>query len=380
VGNQKKLGESSDAVAKQQYTSDLKASSLLLGELEHPNKMPFSGVLTWFDAPSDSAPHGSGGLPVVIPSAVGVPALSSLIGMAVNFQPGGWDGHSPTDKIGVITAASAGEPEADGAVPVHVEGYIYAHDFESAATDIKLNQSALGFSIETAKTRLQAGTFNGEEVAVVSDIGYFTGAAILLKSTAAWRETALAAAEDDSLGKEDENSVEEQLKALMASVEALRTFVESKFAVQEETTEVVASEEAEVTEEAAAEEAAPAEETSEAVQEEASVEATEEASIEAAEEVDAVDVEALQADLQAAQDRIATLEADLEASKREATSLQAASRKSVPYAGALMAKFGLNEADEETNLMAEIDKRTDLSIEERIAAKLELRQKRMRQQ
>jgi hypothetical protein len=36
---------------------------------DHPNRMPFSGVLTHLGIPSDNAPHGSGKLVMMLRSA-----------------------------------------------------------------------------------------------------------------------------------------------------------------------------------------------------------------------------------------------------------------------------------------------------------------------
>lgn len=40
---------------------------------DHPNKMPFSGVLTKLDEPSDEAPHGTGGRKIIITSEAATP-------------------------------------------------------------------------------------------------------------------------------------------------------------------------------------------------------------------------------------------------------------------------------------------------------------------
>jgi hypothetical protein len=50
----------------------------------HPNKMPFSGVLTRIEEPPDRPPEGSGGRHIVISAEAAEKALSSPLGMAVD--------------------------------------------------------------------------------------------------------------------------------------------------------------------------------------------------------------------------------------------------------------------------------------------------------
>ena len=92
----------------------------------HPNKMPFSGIMTRIDEPSDRPPEGSGGRLITISAEAAEKALSSLLGMAVDYKPN-LDGHDPKNKIGVITAATI---EGDA---ILIEGFIYAADFPEVA-------------------------------------------------------------------------------------------------------------------------------------------------------------------------------------------------------------------------------------------------------
>src|SRR5437868_14820387 len=70
----------------------------------HPNRMPFRGVLTILDTPSDRPPAGARGHRVVRTRAAAEAALPSLIGMAVDFTAG-FDGHDARRKVGIITSA-----------------------------------------------------------------------------------------------------------------------------------------------------------------------------------------------------------------------------------------------------------------------------------
>src|SRR5437868_7062520 len=111
---------------------------------DHPNRMPFSGVLVQLDRLSDGAPSGSGGRRIIVTAEAGRKALPSLLGMAVNFTPS-FDGHSPRHKIGVITSADV----VGNAIVI--AGLIYAADFPETAGLIKALKNDLGFSFEAQR-------------------------------------------------------------------------------------------------------------------------------------------------------------------------------------------------------------------------------------
>lgn len=380
MDKEKQLGEISNDNLDVAKSTNLKASSFSLGDLEHPNQMPFSGILTWFDAPSDNPPNGSRGRNVVIPKEVGIPALSSLKGMAINYVSGSMDGHNPQQKIGVITDAHVGEPVEDGSLPVYVDGYIYAYDFEDVAVNIKASQSVLGFSYETAKTIIEDGVWNGEQVAMVKQLGWFTGASVLYKMSAAYQTTSLVASADENTEKEVDIVDMEQFEQLMQAINGLREYVDVKFgevielqagaenkeAEQEEkqeVKEVEKEEEQEVKEVEKEEEQAEKEEDKEAVKEvvkEEQVEEKEEVEVKASAEL-----EALKTQLEAAKQELADIKASAD--------LQASARKSVAYPTTLLSKYDMNEKDEATELLASIDAKKDLSVEERMALKFAVR-------
>src|ERR1700685_4082674 len=95
----------------------------------HPNRVPFEGVLTVVNAPSDKAPAGARGHRVMLTREAAENALPSLLGMAVDYRPG-WDGHDARRKIGLLT-----EADVVGAKLV-VRGYLYARDFPEVAKSI----------------------------------------------------------------------------------------------------------------------------------------------------------------------------------------------------------------------------------------------------
>jgi hypothetical protein len=145
----------------------------------HPNRVPFEGVLTVVNTPSDKAPTGARGHRVMLTREAAEKALPSLLGMAVDYRPG-WDGHDARRKIGLLTEANV-----IGSKLV-VKGYLYARDFPEAALAIKAHASeSMGMSYELADARVEDMRADIWKLTRVT----FTGAAILLREKAAYRET-----------------------------------------------------------------------------------------------------------------------------------------------------------------------------------------------
>lgn len=160
----------------------LDAMSLQMPDVEdHPNRMPFSGILTRIDEPSDAPPNGSTGKCTFIPRAVAEQAIPSLLGMAVDYTKD-FDGHDKKAKIGVIT-----EARIEGNA-IHIAGFLYANDFPEECARIKAEKNRLGFSYEclVAVSDLEADPW-------VIERCVFTGAAVLYKHLAAYTTTSLAA-------------------------------------------------------------------------------------------------------------------------------------------------------------------------------------------
>lgn len=161
-----------------------KAVSLDLPRVDgHPNRMPFSGILTRIDVASDKAPHGSNGKRIILTKSAAEAALDSLLGMGVDLKKD-FDGHDAQNKVGLITAA-----RIDGDA-IRIEGFIYASDFPREALRIHMDQADLGFSFEAQNLAVESL----ETDPLVIKRCVFTGAAILLRNDAAYQTTALAAA------------------------------------------------------------------------------------------------------------------------------------------------------------------------------------------
>lgn len=145
----------------------------------HPNRVPFEGVLTLVDVASDKAPSGARGHRVVLSRTAAEAALPSLLGMAVDFKAG-WDGHDARQKCGIITAAGISGNE------LRVSGYLFARDFAEMMTEMEAHgNDALGMSYELA----DAHVANMRAATWTLTRATFTGAAILLRTKAAYRST-----------------------------------------------------------------------------------------------------------------------------------------------------------------------------------------------
>ena len=143
----------------------------------HPNRLPFEGVLTLIDVPSDKAPSGSRGHRVVLTRQAAETALPSLLGMAVDYKDG-WDGHDARQKCGIITAASIEGKQ------LTVAGYLFARDFPEMEQKVQI-EGAMGMSYELA----DAHVADMRAPIWMLTRATFTGAAILLRDKAAYRNT-----------------------------------------------------------------------------------------------------------------------------------------------------------------------------------------------
>jgi len=145
----------------------------------HPNRVPFEGVLTCIDEPSSRPPSGARGHRVILTRSAALEALPSLMGMAVDFAQG-WDGHDARRKCGIITHA-----DVDGS-SLRVSGYLFGKDFPEVVE--RMCQSAtgtMGMSYEIADAHVE--DMNSEIWTLTR--ATFTGAAILLREKAAYRNT-----------------------------------------------------------------------------------------------------------------------------------------------------------------------------------------------
>ena len=148
----------------------------------HPNRLPFEGCLTLVDVPSDRAPSGARGHRVVLTRAAAEAALPSLLGMAVDYKAT-WDGHDARQKCGIITAAHLEGQR------LMVSGFLFAHDFpelERKMGSVTVNANGeMGMSYELADAHVADMKAQVWRLTRAT----FTGAAILLREKAAYRNT-----------------------------------------------------------------------------------------------------------------------------------------------------------------------------------------------
>jgi len=154
----------------------------------HPNKLPFKGILTRIDEPSDSAPGGSKGKRVLLTRDAAERALPTLLGMPVDAKAN-MAGHDIKSKIGTITAATI-EGNA-----IHIEGFLYAADFPDEVRRIQAERDSLGFSWEIQNIFVR--DIDADPMEITDCI--FTGAAILYKDKAAYTTTSLAAQAEEKI-------------------------------------------------------------------------------------------------------------------------------------------------------------------------------------
>jgi len=145
----------------------------------HPNRVLFDGVLTLVDTASDKAPAGARGHRVILTREAAERALPSLLGMAVDYRPS-WDGHDARRKIGLLTEANLAGNR------IEVRGYLYARDFPDVTRMINADSPrSLGMSYEVADAHVEDMNADIWKLTRVM----FTGAAILLREKAAYRDT-----------------------------------------------------------------------------------------------------------------------------------------------------------------------------------------------
>lgn len=180
----------------------LSAMAIEVPEVDgHPNRVPFSGVLTIVDEPSDNPPGGSKGKRVLIPKEVAEEALSSLLLMGVDYSDN-LSEHDPTQKIGVITSAEIVGNE------LRIAGFLYGADFPAVVAELQELKDKLGFSYE-CKVAVKDWKASVLEVSRV----VFTGAAVLFKDKAAYTTTSFEA----SAASEENSMTREEMEQLMAS-------------------------------------------------------------------------------------------------------------------------------------------------------------------
>ena len=187
-------------------TIDLESMAIEMPAVSrHPNRLPFRGVLTLVDVPSDRPPVGAREHRVLLTRKAAESALPSLLGMALDYTPA-LDAHDAKRKVGIITSADVVESSVDGprsaavnlnpSTVLEVSGYLFAKDFPEVVRELRRHASRLGMSYEISDARVEnihASVWTLTEVT-------FTGAAILRREKAAYQETWIALEEPSVAG------------------------------------------------------------------------------------------------------------------------------------------------------------------------------------
>lgn len=150
-------------------------------EKQHPNSMKFEGVLLQLDEASTKPPNGAKGHRILVPKIVAQKRLDTLLGMGVNLSSEK-DGHAPQRKVGVINKAWIKGSQ------LWISGQIWKKDFPDA--EKALNSKKLGMSFEGSEVQIED---QNAHIWSVKDL-VFTGAALLLKTAAAYYKTEALAA------------------------------------------------------------------------------------------------------------------------------------------------------------------------------------------
>jgi hypothetical protein len=130
---------------------ELKSMALTMPEVAgHPNRVPFEGVLTMVDVPSEQSPSGAKGHRVVLTKRAAETALPSLLGMALDYSPS-LDRHDVRRKVGVITRA-----EIVGR-SLELGGYLFARDFPEIVEEIAKEGVLRTHSSSFSDARREAG-------------------------------------------------------------------------------------------------------------------------------------------------------------------------------------------------------------------------------
>jgi hypothetical protein len=163
----------------------LEALAVTLPEVAgHPNRVEFEGVLTLIDEASNRPPSGARGHRVILTRSAAMAALPSLLGMGVDHSPA-WDGHDAQRKCGIITQA-----DVEGN-RLKVSGYLFGKDFPEVQRHIQRSQpGTMGMSYELSDAHVADMSADIWTLTRAT----FTGAAILLREKAAYRNTSFALA------------------------------------------------------------------------------------------------------------------------------------------------------------------------------------------
>ena len=161
-------------------TIALESMAVAMPEVDgHPNRAAFRGVLTVVDEPSQRAPSGSKGRRVVLTRVAAEAALPSLLGMALDYAPS-FDRHDVRRKVGVITSAEVVGRNLE--VGGYLYGKDFPEIVAEIAKagrrtgrEVKIPRAAvMHAAVDTARTRGEGATLRASLAAAVERIRSLT--------------------------------------------------------------------------------------------------------------------------------------------------------------------------------------------------------------
>jgi hypothetical protein len=156
--------------------------ALLYGTAQ--NRKPFTACLTKVDEPSDRPPGGASGRRVIIPKELARRKLATLKNMPLNADARGFKDHDRREVVGTILDAWI-----DGN-RLMVSGLLFDKNQDDLVARIQDTKQWLGMSYELNEAVVQD---EHAPIWTLQDFQGFTGAAVLLKSKAAYSSTSIAA-------------------------------------------------------------------------------------------------------------------------------------------------------------------------------------------
>ena len=193
----------------------------------NPDILPFEAVLGYVDTPTDATPCGGyPGYKTVLGSED--IDIESLVGSGVNVRWDYWPednmtGHNPRFKVGVID-----EAHLEGTT-IKAKGHLWRSDFPDVCEVVENAKESLGFSVEIYSDGV---TVDHKQEQVTCKGVHFTGASILYKSKAAFRQTSIMCSILDTEGENDMNeevkqALEAQEKKFTEAIDKLTNAVQA---------------------------------------------------------------------------------------------------------------------------------------------------------
>lgn len=196
-------------------------------DTSNPDILPFEAVLGYVDTPTDATPCGGyPGYKTVLGSED--IDIESLVGSGVNVRWDYWPednmtGHNPRFKVGVID-----EAHLEGTT-IKAKGHLWRSDFPDVCEVVENAKESLGFSVEIYSDGV---TVDHKQEQVTCKGVHFTGASILYKSKAAFRQTSIMCSILDTEGENDMNeevkqALEAQEKKFTEAIDKLTNAVQA---------------------------------------------------------------------------------------------------------------------------------------------------------